>query len=667
LPLAEEQAICTGESMLEDISRYFEPMLSKIWEDGSRINSLNRQEIDLLVDHITDLLKNHGDKINEQSHTKLLLILGDALVRKGKYAESVVHFERAKQLSEFLQDDYSRIKAVNGIAINYMVHGAFRQGIEAWESILDLIRDPKQKADMFNNLGIAYAMNDQYQKALEYHYGSLKIDEELKLEEEIGINYVNIANAQWKLKQFEKALDLYLKATAIFEKHGNQRYLSSSYGNIGSVYADLGDLEEALTYLNRSLELKKQYSNEHETALTIVRIGNIQRFMKKFDVALSLMNEALLTFEACHDSFTVAEILTTIGLTYFEMEDLNKSRKFTLKALKIASQNQNLAIQMKCHHLLYEIHSHKGQCKPALAQLEKHIEIYKKLFDANPKLMVAQSEVDYYRKKSEESIEFYRISNLELQDKNRIISQKSQQLNKVNIELEKNFSLLRKLVTIIAHDVRGPVSSISQALKMMQDKMFDQEEMDELLREIPKTADKTVAIVNDILLWIKRQQPRSRIELKPVFIHPLLEDTIQLYENMARMKEVTIWYNHIEDLMVISDESLLMTVFRNLLNNSIKFSAPKTRVDITVRFTARYCMIDFGDQGSGLSAEKIEALLSQHDPNSGRATSDITGGFGIALCLDFLAQTKGKLTIKSQAGKGSVFTVRLLRNLKPGN
>ena len=167
--------------MKRDFSNVFSEPLQKVWDSKDGISCLSSSEIPPVIEAIDSFLKKHECDI--ETKLKLHAMRAEGLGRLGRYDEALLQYQHLRILAEQNKNNYYKIKAVNGIAVNYMVHGEFLQGIEAWESIISEVEDPRQKADVHNNLGIAYAMMDQCQKALENHYSSLKIDEELGLEQ----------------------------------------------------------------------------------------------------------------------------------------------------------------------------------------------------------------------------------------------------------------------------------------------------------------------------------------------------------------------------------------------------------------------------------------------------------------------------------------------------
>jgi len=645
-----------------DLKRHFGAILKEVWDDNSKFEKLTREEVLSLSEQIAAVLQNRQILPGPEQQLRLHIFWGDSLIRLGAHRDVLPVFEKSKALAIHLGDSFTKIKAINGIAVNYIMRGKFREGIEAWKSILAEITLPKQKADMYNNLGIAYAMNDEYQKALEYHYASLKLDEELGLEAEIGTNYVNIANAYWKMRQHEKCLELYQKAVEIFEKQQSQRYLAAAYGNIGNIYTEMGDLHTALEFQLRSLEIKKTYTNEMEIALGVMRLGEIYLKQNNFDKAIKHMQEAYQVFAHTGDHYSTALTNSRLGEAFFQTGNIEQAQHYAQKALQESLTNDHHSILVSAYNLLYRLASSQKDYQTALHYLEQHTEAERKLMGENPKLMVARSEVEYYRKQSEELLENYRLSNIDLLDKNKIISQKSELLDRVNNALQQNLEYLHKLMTVIVHDIRGPIASVSQALKMIKDGCFTEPEIEDLISEMPQSLDKATAIVNDILFWIKNQQPQTKIRLKSVSLCPLLHKTINLYDNMAKLKNLRITAPKECNIFVKSEESLLMVILRNLINNAVKLSPPNSEVTIELREAGRYIYVEISDQGMGLSKERITSLLRKGQDRTTETLSDAIGGFGIALCIDFLSQTKGKLFIRSDEGRGSTFSIRLLKS-----
>jgi signal transduction histidine kinase len=273
------------------------------------------------------------------------------------------------------------------------------------------------------------------------------------------------------------------------------------------------------------------------------------------------------------------------------------------------------------------------------------------------KLMLAQSEADFYRKKTEQHAENYRLSNIELSKKNRIVSQKSKQLNAANIQMQKNVSFLSGLVSVIAHDIRGPISSVSQAIKMIIAGSFSESEVAELHGQMSVSTDNSIAIINDILFWIKNSQPGVKLILAEVDLMPMLKSAVSLYKNMANLKNIQVILPDDKDKAVLAESSFLQVVFRNLLHNALKFSPCDSEIKIIIREDEKHIYVDFCDHGSDMSKSEVAALLSVNKQKNDSA--GIVTGFGIGLCIDYLGQMKGKLLISSNTNSGTIMSARL--------
>jgi two-component system sensor histidine kinase SenX3 len=121
-----------------------------------------------------------------------------------------------------------------------------------------------------------------------------------------------------------------------------------------------------------------------------------------------------------------------------------------------------------------------------------------------------------------------------------------------------------------------------------------------------------------------------------------------------------------ERVVVLGDEDLLVTALRNLLENAIAYSPDKTRVMVSASRDARMAQISVADQGIGIPERDRERIFERFyrvDPARSRATGGT--GLGLAIVKHVMAAHRGKVTVWSQEGVGSTFTLQMPIVSKP--
>ncbi len=635
--------------------------IEQLLNDCININKLDSK-------HITELIANLEEALSSgslvQFKDKIILIklgLGDAYTRVGNFKQAEIRYSEA--LASAIQSNNlsQKIHATNGICILNAIHSEYMKSIEGWLDILKEIDDPKQKADMYNNLGIAYSMSDRHREALECQYNCLKIDEELNRETQIAIDYFNLASSYMKLKQYDKSLELYSKSVSTFQKNNELRYLAFAYSNISMVYSDKKEYTKALEFANNSLEIKQKYANELEIANTIAIIGSLYKNSNDKKKALEYYNQSLAIFEKGDDLQSLAGLYIKYAHFYFDDNNQRLAKFYSLKGYELAHKNAYLQLIIESSKLLSSIYASDEDYKSAYKYESKYLDTYLKIFEDNPKILIAKSESEYYRIKTEEQAEFYRLSNIELTEKNRIISDQSDMLNNANNKLQKTNSMLKKLLSVIAHDIRGPVSTSAQALTMIKAKEFSVEETDNIIEETTVSLQNTYHMLNELLTWSNSAQQDTSVIMERIDVSKIIMEDINIYQSMANLKSITLAYTHKSECVVMVNKNYLHSILRNLIHNAIKFTHNQGHVTIQIRCTKTKAYISIVDDGIGMSNAEVKHLMSGKAKVKQGTHFEMGSGFGIGLCLDYLAQLQSNLIVKSSPNKGSRFTIVLNR------
>ncbi len=626
-----------------------------------KLQQLDKEQLVSLVGEIRTMLQKAKSKLNDEDGARLHIALAEASMRLGKYADALTEFEAGLALCIGFEDKSFKIKAVNGICTLKAIQSDLHAAIEGWQGLLDDVSDVKTKADIYNNLGIAYSMTSRFRMALNCQYECWKIDEELNRETEIAADYFNLATSYMKLKQSDKALELFHKAIESFKAANNLRYLSFAYSNLSMLHLEINQLDTALDYANKSLEIKQKFSNDIEIGNTLGNIGKILCQQKKYDQALDCYHQAQKCFEAGDDKGALSAIKHRFSWLYFETGQKEMAEDYALQAYSIADSIDSQRNKQEAAYFLSVFYAGEKQYKKAYEYSQVHLDTYKKAFDDNPQIMIAKSEADYYRKKTEDQAEIYRIHNIELSEKNRTISIQSTELNKVNNNLEKTNELMRKLFAVIGHDVRGPILTAVQILAMIKSGYFSPQEHDNMLTEVALSMSKTGNLLCDLLSWSRDLNFDISASADVMDIVPIIEDCMKIYKSSAAIKNQNIQFKESESVYAYAEKNVLHTIIRNLVFNAIKFTPERGSIKIRTRTTKKYVYVDIIDSGIGVSEPQIkDIMIGKIEQKEGTCAESGTG-FGISLCLNYIKLINGRLKIAPNKKQGSTFSVELLR------
>ncbi len=228
-------------------------------------------------------------------------------------------------------------------------------------------------------------------------------------------------------------------------------------------------------------------------------------------------------------------------------------------------------------------------------------------------------------------------------------------LNELNRTKDKFFS-------IIAHDLRGPLSSFTALIELiLDDKTMTRSEINELLKEAHLNSKNIYGLLENLLLWAQSQMDNLPVNLKKLNLCPIITENIQLVSGMAKDKGITIVSGLADDIYAMADSDILRFILRNLISNAIKFSYRNGIIEIiTYKKEAGKVVISVTDHGKGIENDRINLLLTSSQINSTRGTENEQGsGLGLILCKDFIKKINGEINIESDRCRGTTISVIL--------
>lgn len=236
---------------------------------------------------------------------------------------------------------------------------------------------------------------------------------------------------------------------------------------------------------------------------------------------------------------------------------------------------------------------------------------------------------------------------------------KQLELRLKNQELERITQAQRRIISIIAHDVRSPLGSIVSLFQLYRNKMIDPDRFDNFLNVSSTQLHSTMTLLENLVAWGNIQlQPQSlatgTISLKDVVDMVFTELTGQ-----TNLKGNRLINQVNESVNLTIDENVLSFILRNLLTNANKFTEKGT---ITVEGfnIEKKVVIHVTDTGIGMPATMCERLFLSKEKFSRRGTQNESGsGLGLVLIKEFVEKARGSIAVKSTEGKGSRFIIDL--------
>ncbi|WP_339245409.1 CHASE3 domain-containing protein [Paenibacillus sp. FSL R10-2796] len=301
----------------------------------------------------------------------------------------------------------------------------------------------------------------------------------------------------------------------------------------------------------------------------------------------------------------------------------------------------------------------------------------------NEELQVYTEELQTQSEELQIQTETLHATNRKLEDKNLLAEQKSVEAEKARTELSQYAELLQQssqykseFLANMSHELRTPLNGIlllSEFLMENQSGALSEEDI-EFSKAIHSSGQDLLALINDILDLSKVEAGKLNIEIEAINISEIPEAMTQNFSQLAHKKEIPLHIQLGEDLppLFYSDAQRVRQIIINLLSNAFKFTA-EGAITLEIRLATKDELLDLADlgvgvfiafaikdTGIGISEDKQSIIFEAFQQANGNTERQYGGtGLGLSISRELATLLGGRITLESQEGVGSVFTVYL--------
>lgn len=216
----------------------------------------------------------------------------------------------------------------------------------------------------------------------------------------------------------------------------------------------------------------------------------------------------------------------------------------------------------------------------------------------------------------------------------------------------------RDLVTNIGHELRTPVGALSVLADAMEDE-DDPEVLISLSQSIGKESMRLTHIVED-LLELSRLEQSQESNLAPVILQDVVRRAVNRISGAAQQHDTEIQIDMTEEPVCVWGDSFQLTSATfNLLDNALKYSPPSSRLSVDLLYKGSWAEIVVADEGVGIPRRDHDRVFERFYRVDRSRSSAMGSGLGLAVVRHVAQQHEGEVTLQSEEGLGSTFSIRL--------
>ena len=225
-----------------------------------------------------------------------------------------------------------------------------------------------------------------------------------------------------------------------------------------------------------------------------------------------------------------------------------------------------------------------------------------------------------------------------------------------------------RFFTNISHELRTPLTLIIGGLEDLQKRETLSKRGQDSLGMSYKNSKRMLSLINQLLDFRKIVKDKLELKVQNADIIPIAQNVLKDFRDMADERKITLLLTVSHScIMLWIDTERMESVLYNLLSNAFKFTPDNGRVSLSITCKEaedeKDCVyISVDDSGVGISKEHQKQIFARFSQFRKAIRRDIHGsGIGLALCREIVELHHGTINVESTVGKGSTFTIKLLR------
>jgi signal transduction histidine kinase len=569
-----------------------------------------------------------------------------AMLSHLRYRDSCLYYARkAKQISLRLNyrkgiADAKNCEAIYYVSLNnYLSAKYFNDALQIYRSI----DDQENVCQVLMNIGVLISMNKDDRRSLKYLNQAFEKSKSLKNDSIRSLVISNLLDLDTTLTP-ERYHSLAEEGMRIAKRYKDDRMILYYDVSIGQRLYEQGEKEKGMAILLQSLHKADSLGLENVKVWIYAPLSDMMLDQGKHDLGMSYLKRGLEE----SGKFGYAEFyLIFAGKLYQHYKQHNEPEKaYYYISLLLSKQNSiaEAADKSGYNYLNYALRENENEeLKGKVGSRRNTIALLGSLFAVSVAFL------------------FFVYRSLMTKRQHVKVQQKLHDVTlQQNAALQKTNHFNTMLISVIAHDVRQPFSTIVMLASVFNDDvdLLSEEEKLGIMKELAETSQKSLSFMDGLLEWIKSKKTGFEYQPEELQLNELIIEANTFFKIAQEKKNIKLTGNIPEQTRVLAHKQMLLFILRNILNNATKFSPVDGLIAIDAGIDHGNMVIAIADQGAGMSQKQIDQLFSA---GSGDLEQNENNGAGLALSISYeMAMImNAKIAVTSKPGQGTTFYISL--------
>lgn len=229
-------------------------------------------------------------------------------------------------------------------------------------------------------------------------------------------------------------------------------------------------------------------------------------------------------------------------------------------------------------------------------------------------------------------------------------------INAMAAALEKNETLNADFVSNVSHEIKTPLALIRSYVELLQNET-DGETREKYVQIVVQATQRLSGLVANVLKLNKLENQQLSFEREKISLHEMLAESALAFEDAYEKKKITLDCD-LDEVEIYSCAGYLEIVWQNLISNAVKFTSEGGNIRISLKKEGKFAVVKVQDDGCGISAAAGSRIFDKfYQGDTSHAGEG--NGLGLALVKKVIDLIGGEISVVSELGKGSAFTVKL--------
>ena len=249
---------------------------------------------------------------------------------------------------------------------------------------------------------------------------------------------------------------------------------------------------------------------------------------------------------------------------------------------------------------------------------------------------------------------------IEVLNKEDELGQLSIILNDLFERLQKAFETQKQFLSDVAHELKTPLSILRAHWESEINNPDLPNELKEKCVQDVETITRISHLINSLILLSQTEEIQSNFEMAPLQIDDLTRSVIEDAQILSEVKSQQLNMLDMKSLEIKGDKIRLYQLFFNLIDNAIRYTPEKGKIDVALVPDDDYAVVEVRDSGVGIPAADLPHVFKRfYRVQKDRSRKTGGSGLGLAICKLIADAHNGKIEVESEVGKGSLFRVKL--------